>query len=55
MLSFADYSSDTRKRKRLVKRFKTIKETKDAFDKLIKSHPEIMPKPKGNTPDYIKL
>ncbi len=45
-LRIADYSVTPWKWRTFVKRYNTIQEAKDAFDRIIKQHPEMMPKPK---------
>lgn len=43
-VSFFDYSKSPAKRKTLVARYKTLPEAKDAFERVLKKHPEIAPK-----------
>jgi len=53
-LRFADHSVTPWKWRKLVKRFSTIQEAKDAFARFIKNHPEFEPKKKvSGLPEHL--
>ena len=47
ILRVADHSQTPWKWRKIVKRYTTIQDAKDGFERILKQHPELAPKPSG--------